>query len=76
VESPANPSRDYQREKRELTSMESPGKLCEVKDLGKRLTEKRHTRKIDSMFLDNGAKNVIAQSILSQSLKASRPRLA
>jgi hypothetical protein len=56
--------------------VESPGKLCEVKALSKRLTEKVSLRNIDSVFPDNGAKNVIAQSVLSQSLKASRPRLA
>jgi hypothetical protein len=56
--------------------VESPGKLRKMKALRERLTEKVSLRNIDSVFPDNGAKNVIAQSVLSQSLKASRPRLA
>jgi hypothetical protein len=38
-------------------SVEWPGKLCKIKDFGKkRLTEKVSLRKIDSMFPGNGAK--------------------
>jgi hypothetical protein len=46
--------------------VEFPGKLCKMKALRERLTEKVSLRNIDSMFPDNGAKNVIAQSVLSQ----------
>jgi hypothetical protein len=47
--------------------VELPGKLCKMKALRERLTEKVSLRNIDSVFPDNGAKNVIAQSVLSQS---------
>jgi hypothetical protein len=40
VESSDNPSKDHQREKKESPSMESPGKLCEVKALDKGLRKK------------------------------------
>jgi hypothetical protein len=76
VESPDNPSRDHQREKRESPSMESPRKLCEVKALRERLTEKVSLRNIDSVFPDNGAKNVIAQSVLAQNPRQVDARLA
>jgi hypothetical protein len=56
--------------------VESPGKLRKMKALRERLTEKVSLRNIDSVFPDNGAKNVITQSVLSQSLKESRRRLA
>jgi hypothetical protein len=56
VESLDNPSRDHQREKRESPSVESPGKLCEVKALDKGLPKKCVLRNIDSVFPDNGAK--------------------
>jgi hypothetical protein len=59
VESPYNPSRDHQREKRESPLVESPGKLLKIKGFEKRLTEKVSFKEIDLMFLDNGAKNVI-----------------
>jgi hypothetical protein len=54
---------------------ESQGKLCEMKALDKGLPKKCRSRKIDLIFLGNGAKNVIAQYILAQSLKTSRPSL-
>ena len=66
VELSDNPSKDHQRENKESPSMESPGKLCEVKALDKGLPKKCRSRKIDSMCSDNGTKNVIAQSILAQ----------
>jgi hypothetical protein len=66
VEFPDNPSRDHQREKRESPSVELPGKLCEVKALDKGLPKKCRSRKIDLMFPDSGAKNVIAQYVLAQ----------
>jgi hypothetical protein len=47
--------------------VELPGKLCEKKALDKGLPKKCRSRKIDSMFPDNGAKNVITQSVLAQS---------
>jgi hypothetical protein len=56
VESPHNPFKDHQREKRESPSMELPGKLCEVKALDKGLPKKFHSKKIDSMFPRNSAK--------------------
>jgi hypothetical protein len=56
VESPDNPSRDHQREKRESPSMESLGKLSEVKALDNGLPKKCRSRKIDSVFLGNGTK--------------------
>jgi hypothetical protein len=56
MESPGNPFRDHQREKRESPSVESPGKRCEVKDLDKGLSKKCHLRKIDLIFPNNGAK--------------------
>jgi hypothetical protein len=55
--------------------MDSPGKIRKMKTLRERLIKKVSLTNIDSVFLDNGAKNVIAQSILAQILKASRPRL-
>jgi hypothetical protein len=36
--------------------MESPSKLCELKALDKGLSKKCRSRKIDSMFSDNGTK--------------------
>jgi hypothetical protein len=56
--------------------MESLGNFRKMKALRERLTEKVSLRNIDSAFLDNGAKNVITQSVLSQSLKASMPIFA
>ena len=56
--------------------MESPGKLYKMKDLRERLSEKVSLRNIDSVLTRNGTKNIIAQSELSQNLKASKPRLA
>jgi hypothetical protein len=41
---------------RESPSVESPGKLCKMKALRERLTEKVSLRNIDSVFPDNGAK--------------------
>jgi hypothetical protein len=55
--------------------VEFPGKLCKVKALSKRLTEKVSLRKIDSVFPDNSAKNVIAQSVLAPKPKESGKRL-
>jgi hypothetical protein len=55
--------------------VDSRGKLRKMKALRERLTEKVSLRNIDSVFPNNDAKNVIAQSILSQILKASRLRL-
>jgi hypothetical protein len=72
VESPDNPSRDHQRQKRESPSVESLGNLCEVKALDKDLPKKCRSRKIDSMFPGNGTKNVIAQSVLAQSPRQVR----
>jgi hypothetical protein len=37
-------------------SVESPGKLCKIKALRERLTEKVSLRNIDSVFPDNDAK--------------------
>jgi hypothetical protein len=47
--------------------VESPGKPRKMKALRERLTEKVSLRNIDSVFPDNDAKNLIAQSILAQS---------
>jgi hypothetical protein len=52
--------------------VESPGKLRKMKALRERLTEKVSLRNIDSVFPDNGAKNVIAQSVLAQSPRQVR----
>jgi hypothetical protein len=60
---------------RESPSVESPGKLCEMKALNKVLPKKFRSRKIDSVFPNNDAKIFIAQSILAQILKESRSRL-
>jgi hypothetical protein len=54
------------------SSVESLGKLCEMKALDKGLPKKCHSRKIDSVFPGNGAKNVIAQSVLAQSPRKVR----
>jgi hypothetical protein len=56
--------------------VDSPGKLCKMKALRDRLTEKVSLKNIDSVFPGNDTKNVIVQFVLSQSLKASRSRLA
>jgi hypothetical protein len=45
--------------------VESPSKPHKMKALRERLTEKVSLRNIESVFPDNGAKNVIAQSILA-----------
>jgi hypothetical protein len=47
--------------------VESPGKLCKMKALRERLTEKVSLRNIDSMLPGSGAINVIVQSVLAQS---------
>jgi hypothetical protein len=52
--------------------MESPGKLRKMKDLRERLIKKVSLRNIDLVFLDNDAKNVIAQSVLAQSPRQVR----
>jgi hypothetical protein len=46
--------------------VQSLGKLCKIKALRERLTEKVSLRNIDSVFQGNGAKNVITQSVLAQ----------
>jgi hypothetical protein len=74
VESPNNIN-EIIKGMRGSPSVESPCNLYEMKASDKILPKKCHSRKIDSMFPDNGAKIFIAQSILSQSLKASRHRL-
>ena len=38
--------------------MESPGNICKMKALRENLTEKVSLRNIESVFLDNDAKNV------------------
>jgi hypothetical protein len=52
--------------------VEYPGKLCGKKALGKGLPKKCHSRKIDSVFPDNDAKNVITQFVLAQSPRKVR----
>ena len=52
--------------------MDSLGKFLKMKALRERLTEKVSLRNIDSVFPGNDAKNVIAQSILVESLNESR----
>jgi len=49
--------------------LESPGKIIKMKALKERITKKKLLRTIDSVFPNNDAKNVIAQSVLSQSLR-------
>jgi hypothetical protein len=76
VESPDNPSRDHQREKRESPSVESPGKLCEVKAFEERLTEKVSSlRRIDSVFPDNGAKMLSRNLYLPKSQRQVNNKL-
>jgi hypothetical protein len=74
MESPYNLLEIIKR-KRESPSVDSPSKLCKMKALDKVLPKKRHSRKIDSMFPDNDAKNVITQFVLSQR-KESETKLA
>jgi hypothetical protein len=56
VESPDN-FLEIIKEIRESSLVELPGKLCKIKTLEERLTEKVSSlRRIDSAFPDNGAK--------------------
>jgi hypothetical protein len=56
VESPDN-FLEITKEIRESPLVESPGKLCKIRTLEERLTEKVSSlRRIDSVFPDNGAK--------------------
>jgi hypothetical protein len=60
------------RESPSVESVESPGKISKMKALRERLTEKVLLRNIDSVFLENDAKNVIVQSVFDQKPKASK----
>jgi hypothetical protein len=74
VESPDNPSRDHQREKRESSSMELPGKLCEVNTLDKGLQKKCRSRKIESIIPDNDTK-MLSHNFTFPNTKASGCRI-
>jgi hypothetical protein len=76
VESPDNPSRDHQKEKRGSPSVELPGKLCKIKALKVKLTEKVSLRNIDSMFPDNGAKMLSRNLYLSKRERQVEGKLA
>jgi hypothetical protein len=68
VESPDNPSRDHQKEKRGSPSVDSPGKICKLKDFEERLTKKvLSLRRVNSMFPRNGTKMLSLNLYLSQS---------
>jgi hypothetical protein len=58
-------------------SMESPGKLCKIKDFGEKAYRKSVVlRNIDSMFPDNGDKMLLRNLYLTKSPRQVGTKLA